>query len=68
MGRVLIIGADGVGSAYLGAALGCGDPRDAITNVVMHRDWFIKGGSVFVEIYTDRIEVFSPGRGNVSSK
>jgi ATP-dependent DNA helicase RecG len=28
---------------------------------VMHRDWFIEGANVFVEIYTDRIEVVSPG-------
>ncbi|MYC62808.1 MAG: hypothetical protein F4X16_08225 [Caldilineaceae bacterium SB0661_bin_34] len=27
----------------------------------MHRDWFIDGANVFVEIYTDRIEVVSPG-------
>ena len=35
--------------------------REAITNAVMHRDWFIEGGNVFVEIYSDRIEVTSPG-------
>jgi ATP-dependent DNA helicase RecG len=35
--------------------------REAITNAVMHRDWFIDGANVFVEIYTDRIEVISPG-------
>jgi ATP-dependent DNA helicase RecG len=27
----------------------------------MHRDWFIEGANVFVELYTDRIEVVSPG-------
>ena len=27
----------------------------------MHRDWFIDGANVFVEIYTDRVEVVSPG-------
>lgn len=27
----------------------------------MHRDWFIDGANVFVELYTDRIEVISPG-------
>ncbi|GAB4232732.1 MAG: helix-turn-helix domain-containing protein [Deltaproteobacteria bacterium] len=36
--------------------------REAITNAVMHRDWFLEGANVFVEIYTDRIEVVSPGR------
>jgi ATP-dependent DNA helicase RecG len=35
--------------------------REAITNAVMHRDWFIEGANVFVEIYDDRIEVVSPG-------
>lgn len=35
--------------------------REAITNAVMHRDWFIEGSNVFVEIYDDRIEVVSPG-------
>ena len=35
--------------------------REAITNAVMHRDWFIEGANVFVEIYSDRIEVSSPG-------
>lgn len=35
--------------------------REAITNAVMHRDWFIEGANVFVEIYTDRVEVASPG-------
>lgn len=27
----------------------------------MHREWFIDGANVFVEIYVDRIEVVSPG-------
>jgi ATP-dependent DNA helicase RecG len=35
--------------------------REAITNAVMHRDWFAEGANVFVEIYADRIEVVSPG-------
>ena len=35
--------------------------REAITNAVMHRDWFVEGANVFVEIFTDRIEVSSPG-------
>ena len=34
--------------------------REAITNAVMHRDWFFDGANVFVEIYTDRIEVVQP--------
>ena len=35
--------------------------REAITNAVMHRDWFFHGANVFVELYADRIEVSSPG-------
>ena len=35
--------------------------REAITNAVMHRDWFFEGANVFVELYADRIEVISPG-------
>ncbi|MHC9541688.1 MAG: ATP-binding protein [Vulcanimicrobiota bacterium] len=35
--------------------------REAITNAVMHRDWFIEGANVFVEIFEDRIEISSPG-------
>jgi ATP-dependent DNA helicase RecG len=35
--------------------------REAITNAVMHRDWFVDGANVFIEIYTDRVEVISPG-------
>jgi predicted HTH transcriptional regulator len=35
--------------------------REAITNAVMHRDYFEMGANVFVEIYDDRIEVTNPG-------
>jgi ATP-dependent DNA helicase RecG len=35
--------------------------REAITNAVMHRDWFLDGANVFIEISEDRIEVSSPG-------
>ena len=35
--------------------------REAVTNAVMHRDWFFEGTNVFVEVYTDRIKVISPG-------
>ena len=27
----------------------------------MHRDWFIEGANVFVQIFSDRIEIISPG-------
>ena len=35
--------------------------REAITNAIMHRDYFEAGANVFVEIYSDRIEVSNPG-------
>ena len=36
--------------------------REAVTNAVMHRDWYFTGSNVFVEVYVDRIEVISPGK------
>ncbi len=36
--------------------------REAIANAVMHRDWFMYGSNVFVEIHADRVEVVNPGR------
>ena len=36
--------------------------REAIANAVMHRDWFMYGSNVFVEIHADRIDIVSPGR------
>lgn len=35
--------------------------REAITNAIMHRDWVIDGANVFVEIFSDHIEVSSSG-------
>lgn len=35
--------------------------REAITNAVMHRDYFEAGANVFVEIYANRIEISNPG-------
>ncbi len=33
---------------------------EAISNAVMHRDWFLKGANIFAEIYHDRVEVVRP--------
>ena len=35
--------------------------REAITNAVMHHDWFNEGANVFVEIFSDRIVISNPG-------
>jgi ATP-dependent DNA helicase RecG len=35
--------------------------REAIVNAVIHRDWFVYGANVFVEIHADRIDIVSPG-------
>ncbi len=35
--------------------------REGITNAVMHRDYFEIGSNVFVEIYSNRIEISNPG-------
>lgn len=35
--------------------------REVIINAIVHRDYFIEGAKIMVDIYTDRIEVISPG-------
>jgi ATP-dependent DNA helicase RecG len=35
--------------------------REAVTNAVMHRDWWEVGANVFVEVFPSRIEVSNPG-------
>ncbi len=34
--------------------------RETVINAVIHRDYFIKGANVKVEIFDDRVEVTSP--------
>ena len=36
--------------------------REALLNAVMHRDWYLTGANVHVEILADRLEIKSPGR------
>lgn len=36
--------------------------RELVTNAFMHRDWSIFGQKIHVNIFSDRLEVFSPGR------
>ena len=42
--------------------------REAITNAVMHRDWFFDGANVFVELYADRIEMTIPDKPRSSKQ
>ncbi len=35
--------------------------REAVINAVAHRDYFVKGSNVMVEIFDDRIEMTNPG-------
>lgn len=35
--------------------------REGLVNALMHRDYAIRGGNVFVEIYPDRVAVVNPG-------
>ena len=36
--------------------------REALLNAVMHRNWYLTGANVYVEILADRLEIKSPGR------
>jgi len=35
--------------------------REAITNAIIHRDYSIRGTSLMVEVYEDRVEIVNPG-------
>ena len=35
--------------------------REAVLNAVIHRDYFLKGANVMVEIFSDRVQITSPG-------
>ncbi len=35
--------------------------REAILNAIVHRDYFIKGANIQINIYSNRIEIISPG-------
>ncbi len=35
--------------------------REVLTNAVAHRDYAISGGKVLFNVFTDRVEVISPG-------
>ncbi|QTA83278.1 Schlafen and ATP-dependent DNA helicase domains-containing protein [Desulfonema limicola] len=36
--------------------------RELVTNAFMHRDWSIFGQKIRVNMFSDRLEIFSPGR------
>jgi len=35
--------------------------REAILNAIVHRDYFIKGANIQINIYSDRVEIINPG-------
>ncbi|MFC1590269.1 ATP-binding protein [Candidatus Omnitrophota bacterium] len=36
--------------------------REAVVNAIVHRDYSIKGTSIYVMVYDDRVEIENPGR------
>ncbi len=35
--------------------------REALLNAIAHRDYFVRGASILVEIFSDRVEITNPG-------
>jgi len=35
--------------------------REGVINAIMHRDYFEKGGNIYLNIYSDRVEIINPG-------
>lgn len=35
--------------------------REAVLNAIAHRDYFVSGANILVEIYSDRVEITNPG-------
>lgn len=35
--------------------------RESLVNAVIHRDWFVNGGNIMVEMYRGRVIIKSPG-------
>jgi len=35
--------------------------REAILNAIVHRDYFVKGANIQINVYSDRVEIINPG-------
>jgi ATP-dependent DNA helicase RecG len=35
--------------------------REALLNAIAHRDYFVRGASILVEVFSDRVEITNPG-------
>ena len=36
--------------------------REAVVNAIVHRDYLLSGSDIELSIYSDRLEIVSPGR------